>query len=336
VSEAVRVVYLGGLGRSGSTLLERLLGELPGLCASGEVIHMWQRGVVENERCGCGEPFRGCDFWGQVGKAAFGGWNNISTEQVLGLRAAVDRTRRIPLLTRRSLPPRMQAALSEYTGYYLSVYRAIAEVSGCETVVDSSKHASLAFCLARRKEIDLRVIHLVRDSRAVAYSWTTKVARPDRPGQSDRPDRHTSSDGPGDGGTGRYMTTYAPARAAAQWNAQNAALQLLGQRGAPVLRLRYEDFVAAPEQTMRQAARFAGLAGSDLHLGFLGSDGQSPCALLNTAHTASGNPLRFATGKLPIRGDDRWRAAMPDAQRRTVTALTLPLLSHYGYLGHAA
>jgi len=329
VSDAVRVVYLGGLGRSGSTLLERVLGELPGVCASGEVVHMWQRGVAENERCGCGAPFGACDFWGQVGKAAFGGWDNVSTDRVLGLRAAVDRTRRIPALARRSLPAGLQRAFSEYTGYYLSVYRGIAETSGCQTVVDSSKHASLAFCLARREEIDLRVIHLVRDSRAVAYSWTTKVARPDR------------LDAPGDGGTGRYMTTYAPARAAGQWNAQNAALQLLARRGTPVLRVRYEDFVAAPEQTVREVARFAGIPGADLPMDFLGSDGQSPWALsnwamLNTAHTASGNPLRFATGKVAIRGDERWRAAMPDAQRRTVTALTLPLLSHYGYLGRPA
>ena len=33
----VRVIYLGGLGRSGTTLLERLLGEIPGVCASGEL-----------------------------------------------------------------------------------------------------------------------------------------------------------------------------------------------------------------------------------------------------------------------------------------------------------
>ena len=329
MSEAVRVVYLGGLGRSGSTLLERLLGELPGVCPAGEVVHMWQRGIAENERCGCGEAFGACDFWTQVGKAAFGGWEKISTDRILGLRAAVDRTRRIPLLAWRSLPARLQAAVTDYTGYYLNVYQAIADVSGCQTVVDSSKQASLAFCLARREEVGLRVIHLVRDSRAVAYSWTTKVARPDR---HDGPER---SRGPGNG-TGDFMTTYPPARAAAQWNTQNGALQLLARRGTPVLRLRYEDFVAAPEQLVRQAARFAGLAAGELPLGFLGSDGDSWCALLGKAHTASGNPMRFATGTVPILSDDRWRAAMPGAQRRIVTALTLPLLSHYGYIGRLA
>jgi len=336
VSEAVRVVYLGGLGRSGSTLLERLLGELPGVCASGEVVHMWQRGVVENERCGCGVAFGACDFWQQVGKVAFGGWDQISTDRVVALRAAVDRTRRIPALSRRALPARLQAALAEYTGYYLGVYRAIAAVSGAAAVVDSSKHASLAFCLARHADIDLRVIHLVRDSRAVAYSWTTSVARPDR---SDPPGDATSPGGTGGGtrgGTGGYMTTYPPARAAGHWNAQNGALQLLARRGTPVLRLRYEDFVAAPEQSLRIAAGFAGITADDLPVGTGAADGQSRWARLSKSHTASGNPMRFVTGTVPIRGDDRWRTAMPDAQRRTVTALTLPLLSHYGYLGRAA
>ena len=110
MSKAVRVVYLGGLGRSGSTLLERVLGQLPGVCPAGEVVHMWQRGVAENERCGCGKAFGACDFSIKVGKAAFGGWENVSTDRIIGLRATVDRTRRIPSLARRSLPARLQYA----------------------------------------------------------------------------------------------------------------------------------------------------------------------------------------------------------------------------------
>ena len=47
-----RVLYLGGFGRSGSTLIERLLGELPGVCPVGELVHLWQRGVLAGERRG--------------------------------------------------------------------------------------------------------------------------------------------------------------------------------------------------------------------------------------------------------------------------------------------
>ncbi|MGN6793571.1 MAG: sulfotransferase domain-containing protein [Streptosporangiaceae bacterium] len=320
----VRVIYLGGLGRSGSTLLERLLGELPGVCASGEIVHLWQRGVAENERCGCGLEFSACDFWKQVGKEAFGGWEKVDTGRIGHLKDAVDRTRMIPRLWHRSLlSPRMRSDLAEYSGYYLRLYRAITDVSGCEAVVDSSKHASLAFCLNSRQEIDLRVIHVVRDSRAVAYSWTTKVARP----EASAPGRVSASG---------YMTTYSPAKAAGQWNAQNGALQLLARRGTPVLRVRYEDLVQATEQTLRRSATFAGVPAGDVSLPFLHAEGDERYTELTTAHTASGNPMRFTTGRLAIRGDERWRAAMPARHRRTVTALTLPLLSQYGYLGRAA
>ncbi|HUC58982.1 MAG TPA: sulfotransferase domain-containing protein [Streptosporangiaceae bacterium] len=312
-----KVIYVGGVGRSGSTLAERLLGELPGVCVAGEVVHLWERGVVENERCGCGTQFMSCGFWTKVGDAAFGGWSGLDVKRIGELRAAVDRTRYIPLLARRTLSSGMRRDLDEYTGYYQRLYQAIAAVSGCGTVVDSSKHASLAFCLSHRDDLDLRVLHVVRDSRAVAYSWTTQVERPEAAGPS-------------------FMTRYSPLRAAREWNAQNGALQLLARGSTPVLVVRYEDLVTAVKPTLRSVADFAGLAAGEPGLAFIGGDGQAQWAELGQAHTASGNPMRFSTGKITIRPDDRWQTAMPESARRAVTALTLPLLSHYGYLRGAA
>jgi hypothetical protein len=114
-----RVVYLGGMGRSGSTLAERLLGELPDVCAAGEVVHLWQRGVTDNERCGCGIEFGRCDFWSAVADAAFGGWSTIDVRRIADLRAAVDRTRFIPRLARRSMADQVRRDLAEYTDYYV-------------------------------------------------------------------------------------------------------------------------------------------------------------------------------------------------------------------------
>ena len=320
-SDLRRVIYLGGLGRSGSTLLERLIGELPGVCSAGEVVHMWQRGIVEGERCGCGQPFGDCEFWCEVGQDAFGGWEAVDVNRIAQLRHEVDRTRCIPVVAASALhPPRalaIRATIDEYVAHYVRVYSSIARVSGCQTIVDSSKHASLAFCLRRQPGLDLRVIHVVRDSRAVAYSWTRRVSRPDSAAAS-------------------YMTTYSPARAAGHWNVQNQALQLLARTGTPTLRVRYEDLVTAPAATLSRIAAFAGLPSSGPALRFLSSDQAGPWADLRAAHTASGNPMRFLTGRVDIRGDERWRSAMPASQRRTVTALTFPLLAHYGYAGRVA
>ncbi len=307
-----RVIYLAGLGRSGSTLAERLLGELPGVCAAGELVHLWRRGIVDNDLCGCGVAFGRCEFWCAVADAAFGGWANVDVARIGALRARLDRSRFIPLLALPSLPRSARRDLDEYTGYYRRLYQAIAETSGCRTVVDSSKHASLAFCLSRRADFDLRVIHLVRDSRAVAYSWTTWVHRPEAASES-------------------YMTRYSPARAAWEWNLQNGALQLFARGRTPLLRVRYEDLVRDVKPALRLISRLADLDADESALEFVGGCDQEQWAELGRAHTAAGNPMRFSSGKIAIAPDDRWQDAMPTSQRRAVTALTLPLLRHYGY-----
>jgi Sulfotransferase family len=309
-----RVVYLAGFGRSGSTLLERLLGEFPGVCPAGEVVHMWQRGVSEDERCGCGEPFHSCSFWQKVGTTAFGGWDNVRVDRVARLRAAVDRTRCMPLLGAAPLRHAFLPALDEYMAYYLRIYAAIAEVSNSEVVIDSSKHASLAYCLQSCPGLDLRVVQVVRDSRAVAYSWSRIVQRPETTTQT-------------------RIANYSATTAAVRWNVQNGALQVLSRLGTPTLRLRYEDLVRDPAARLREITAFAGLPGG-AGPEFLHTDGSGNWwADLGVAHTASGNPMRFTTGRIPIRPDDAWRTAMLPRKRRVVTTLTLPLLGRYGYLG---
>jgi len=66
------VVYVAGSGRSGSTILERVLGQMPGFVNVGELIDLYRR-PPEGERCGCGLAFTACPFWLGVGKRAFGG-----------------------------------------------------------------------------------------------------------------------------------------------------------------------------------------------------------------------------------------------------------------------
>ena len=55
--EPVRVLCVAATGQSGSTLLARMLGEVPGYQAVGEVGRVWDKGVDEHMNCSCGEPF---------------------------------------------------------------------------------------------------------------------------------------------------------------------------------------------------------------------------------------------------------------------------------------
>jgi hypothetical protein len=299
------VIFLGGLGRSGTTLVERLLGELPGVCALGEVVHLWQRDLRDDERCGCGARFSACTFWRRVGALAFGGWHNVDVERVHHLRDTVERTRHIPRLATAVEAPE---EVHEYAEYYTRVYAAAAEVSGSPVVVDSSKHSSLAHVLRWSGDLDLRVVHVVRDARGVAYSWTKTVSRPESDGTDE-------------------MTRYTPGRAALLWNAHNAAFGLLARRGVAVRRIRYEEFLADPRAALTRLADFAGVPVGDGDLDFL----QPGHADLRVGHSAAGNPMRFTVGRLALRRDDAWVRALPPRQRRLVGAVCAPMLRAYGY-----
>ena len=64
--EAAHTVYIVGWGRSGSTLLTAVLGELDGAFAAGELRMLWGRGAIGRRLCGCGREIPECHVWSQV------------------------------------------------------------------------------------------------------------------------------------------------------------------------------------------------------------------------------------------------------------------------------
>lgn len=301
------VLFVGGFGRSGSTLVERVLDASPKVMSLGEVVHLWRRGVLEDELCECGEHFSSCPFWTAVGDRAFGGWSAVNIDEVLALHDSVDRQRRV-LRTLRPMSLGQRSTILRYTAYYRSVYRAAATVSGADIVVDSSKHASLALALSNDREIDLRVMHLVRDSVAVAYSWSKDVNRPET---ADRADS---------------MVRYSAGRASVLWASNNLMIQLARLVRVPVHRMRYEDFVQAPTAVLRRMWQELDLPG-----GFDQEITPGVGVQLERGHSIGGNPMRFDSAPLVIRSDQAWRTAMPAKQRRTVKLLTAPIRAWLGY-----
>ncbi|WP_116246256.1 sulfotransferase [Nocardiopsis sp. FIRDI 009] len=296
------------MGRSGSTLIERLLGELPGFCSVGEAVHLWRRGLLENERCGCGQPFADCGFWSDVGKEAFGGWDRLDARGVLRLKGGVDRTRFLPVLLNGSGGGVLAARNERYTDLYHRLYSAVSLVSGAHVVVDASKHASLAACLRWRFGARMRLLHVVRDPRAVAHSWGKRVRRPDASPDSSEPE----------------MARYSAGRAAVQWVTQNATLDALARRGTPTLRVRYEDFVADPVAEFARVAEFSGYTGQPPAVG-------GRAVPLARTHALSGNPMRFTEGPVGVRPDHGWRDSLAPWRRGLVSAVTAPTRGRYGY-----
>lgn len=309
----VKVIYIAGCGRSGSTLLARMLGQIPEFEAVGELKHIWQRNFAENQLCGCGQPFRECDFWTAVVADAFGGFDTIDGRQMRQQQLAVDRVRHVPrmLWTHSDTSSDYWQQERIYAAALQHLYSSIARVSGKRIIVDSSKDVSTPFLLARMPGIDLYTLHLIRDSRGVAYSWTKKKARVEI---ADRTE---------------YMHQYSPLFSARRWLGWNSLIQAGFGRRTPehYMRLRYEDFIDAPVETLRRITAAVGKPDADL--AFV-SERSVQFSVVN--HTVAGNPNRFQSGAVQLRQDEAWKEKMEPGARRLVTAVTFPLLASYGYL----
>jgi UDP-N-acetylglucosamine transferase subunit ALG13 len=303
----VRVLFVAGWGRSGSTLLDRMLGQVPGVFSAGELRDIWERGVVEDRLCGCGEAFHSCPVWRKVGETAFGGWDELDLRAVQRLRQRLDRPWSVPQLLGSRVSPSWDRDVVAYRAILARLYPAIAEVTGAQVIVDSSKIATFALLLRGIPGLDLRTVHLVRDPRGVVHSWRKAVQRDD-------------------GGGRDAMIRYGVVPAAARYVAYNGLAHGLRALG-PYRFLRYEDLIAAPRGTVARVLAFAGVPAGGDTLGYLRDDEVD----LEPNHTVDGNPMRMSSGPVALRRDDGWRTGLPPRDQRVTMALTAPLALPYGY-----
>ena len=301
----VNVLYIGGLGRSGSTLVDRVLGQTPGVCSVGELVFLWDRALSANELCGCGERFSECPFWKEVGDRAFEGWDKVDPKALRARQLRVDRNRYVPAMLAPWLAPGYRKRLAPYAEAVSRLYKAIGEVAGADLIVDSSKHASTAALLRHIPGVRARIVQIFRDPHGVAWSWSKTVERPD------------ATEGVS------LMARVGPARIAARWQGYNALLALIRSRGGA---LRYETFTERPEEETRRLLALGGLEPGELPQ-FIGPR----TVRLDVDHTVAGNPLRFRTGDVEIRADEEWRRSMSRWRRMLVGILSFPSTLIYRY-----
>jgi Sulfotransferase family len=303
----VRVAYVAGFGRSGSTLLGNLLGQLDGALAVGELRHLWTRGVLESRRCGCGELVPACPLWSAVldepGLQADPG--GVARTVACEARTSAPTTT-AALLAPGATGGIVTRRLDGYGRQLVDLYRALQRVSGASMVVDTSKAPGGAWLVRSMPGVDLRVIHLVRDPRATAYSWS----------------RSKPID---DGGSRSRMVTLGPVRSSAHWLLRNVATRsAFGADGERYRLVRYEDLIDRPRIVLADLAGWLGLSGAlplvDDHT-----------AVLATVHGIGGNPDRDHTGVVRLDLDDAWRRDMPAGPRRLSELVTLPVRRSFGY-----
>lgn len=306
-----KIVYLVGTTRCGSTLIGTLLGQVPGVAHAGELARIWQEGMIDNVRCGCGTPFRECPFWTAVLERAFGGADRIDPRHMLKIAGRWARTRYVTRLATARGRQRMIDGMREYSDATAALYRGIAEVAEARIVLDSSKTPLLAWVLGEHADLDVHVLHVTRDPRAVVYSWQRKKFDPAR-----GKDMHADSGESPIGSSLAWLT----------WN--GLAASLLDRRGSAgrYLHVRYEDFAADPRAELRRLLDWLGEPAAADKL--IGDDHRF---VNEPAHTIAGNPMRFQRGSVAIKPDTAWKTEASPWDNLLVSGITWPLLSRYRY-----
>lgn len=308
MDDRTTVLFVAGSGRSGSTLLDNILGQIDGYFSGGELRYIWERGLLENRLCGCGRRFRECPVWQAVLHEAFGGMDGVDPRAMMRQQRMLTRVRHVPLLLARGRTlGASEAGVDGLADAIARLYRAVRTVTGTRVIVDSSKLPTYGYLLEANEAIDLRVVHLVRDPRAAAYSWMRKKAQPDR-------------------GAPGYMQRQRPLKTSVLWALWNSTAEAFWRRAPDrYLRLRYEDLVQDPRHSV---LRILSLLGD--RPGTLPFVDERTVAL-GPNHTVAGNPDRLKDGNVTLRADAEWVRKMPVRTRALVTAVTSPLLPHFGY-----
>ena len=306
-NERLRVIYISGWGRSGTTIVDRLLGQLPGFFSVGELRSLWDSDP-STQLCSCGHTIAECPVWAPSLSGAIGGSTGKEFAAMRALRDRSGRSRDVPARWVSSLLHKTPDARTlEYGDRLEDLYRQVARRSGAQTVVDSSKHPSEAQLLSRRCGIEMSLLHMVRDPRGVAYSWARSRQRHGS-GTEAPPER------------GALSST-------AWWTAWNLIIEstLAPQLAERYRRARYEDVMREPRPELVDIARWAGGDPAALHFS------ENDEVLLEPGHLVAGNPNRSGTGRVKLRPDLEWQEQLSRSDRWKSTLTALPMLRHYRY-----
>ncbi len=221
----LKIVYIVGARNCGSTMLDALLGAVPGAHSLGEVggFHRYEAG----RPCACQQPPESC----------------VPCTAVL---AALSDSGTQDAYRRRSIRPLKERRLhwavlgtpgrATYARDADRIFDAVAAATSSTILIDSSKNMGRAAALAHDSRHDVYVLHLIRDGRGYLRSRRQRAKVDGR----------------------RYVAPLA----LAAWLGKNWLISgLLAPHVSPdrYLISRYEDLIARPSAELARIGAFAGL-----------------------------------------------------------------------------
>jgi hypothetical protein len=299
----IKILYIAGFERSGSTIVNRVLGQIDNFVAWGELRDIWEHGKIENRLCSCGLPYFSCPAWSNILDKEFDNELGLSATEMLQLKRKTRAATSLKLLGScgNSLA---QIFSADYVRGLNILYTAIQKKTCCQVIVDSTKASWYGSVLSELPNVDLYTVHIVRDPRGVCYSLQRRKEQGDLACQ-----------------------WYSPIHASLSWCFKNIGVERLLNTGPRrYLRIKHEDFISFPEDSVKEILMFIGESPSQLpfvrkHTVKMGID-----------HIITGSPSsRSGTGEVELRNDDTWKQHLSDTDKALISKISRPLLKTYGY-----
>jgi hypothetical protein len=344
----VKVLKITGLGRSGSTILDVVLGNHPDIESVGEASNLIRNGWISRESlrgidpsklrvpiCTCGKrldvlyvdtPDEACPFWASVRREWLERADGESIESYPRLQNDFELKRRWSRYGLDPLPRllyerrRPSAPLRSYARLTRTFFESIRAVSGKPVIVDSSKSPARALALGMVPGIDLYVVHLVRDGRGVVTSLRKTFKKDVQAGimwdHEGRPMRKTAV---------RWIVLNLTS--VVRWIVLNLASEWICTQLGPkrTMRLRYEDFVADPKGALERIGSLIELDLRDV------ADAASSGKPMQAGHNIGGNRTK-KSGTITLRPDaQEWRTALSPTEQLLSWVSMGWLLRRYGY-----
>lgn len=211
-----------------------------------------------------------------------------------------------------ALSPGWRKRLREHQARNRALAETVLQRSGKRVIVDSSKIGIRLKYLIRAPGLDVRVIRLVRDGRAVALTYMDPAAFADA---SDPPLKGGGS------GIDRRHQRLTMSTAARLWRRSNEAAEAIVARldRSRWTAVRYEELCTQSEETLRRLFTLIGVDPSVTCLDFR-----------SATHHVVGNGMRFDSTSA-IRLDNRWQNVLGPADLQTFATVAGAVNRRLGY-----
>jgi hypothetical protein len=321
-----RLAYLLAASHSGSTLLAMLLGAHPDLCTVGE-LKATGFGNREQYRCSCRRLIQECAFWQRLGRAmsargipdfqitrAGTSIFEVASPCAQRLLAPLFRGGGLEWVRDRALSvsPAWRHHLRETQRRNLALVESLHELTGARWIIDSSKVALRLKYLLRIPSLEIKVIRVIRDGRAVALTYTDEASF------ADASDPALRGGGSGD----LRVTAQNNMRDAAnEWKRSNESADCLVVRlpRSQWTEVRYEELCRQPGAELWKLCGFLGIDPVKVNLDFRSRE-----------QHVIGNGMRLDSTS-EIRLDERWKTHLTPDDLRIFDTVAGDLNRRYGY-----